>query len=371
MISSAAIRPTASSSSASSRPPGARSPTKDRPSASAAARWCATVTVRTGSRRRSTAAAECSNEYFGNDPIFGVVKQCEVVGSAAPDTGWTRVASEDESFAVSGTQTVRYGSGSSWVTKSVSGGGRMQQRLLRQRSDLRRGQAVRGVASNGSATPVAGTCSAPVAAIDTSAVQATVGDGTPGSCTEAALREALASHDTITFNCGAAPVTIPVSAQIELPTDRNLVIDGGGKVTLDGGGRTRILSLMRLDYRTNVNGLTLQHIALANGKAAANWLRAAGPEPAAVRVGLCRRRRRCDRGARRAAARRRCRVPQQQRGVAAGCGRRRDLRDGLARRDRRRLALLRQLRLERRRDRAAAEQWPIRQQPVQRQFGDR
>ena len=53
-----------------------------------------------------------------------------------------------------------------------------------------------------------------------------------------------------------------------MPTDRDTVIDGGGKVTLDGGGATRILSLVRADYRTNSNGLTLQRIALANGRAA-------------------------------------------------------------------------------------------------------
>ena len=213
-------------------------------------------------------SGQCSNEYFGNDPIFGVVKQCEVVGSAAPDTGWTRVASEDESFAVSGTQTVRYGSGSSWVTKSVSGGGQCS-------NDYFGNDPIYGVvkqcevaASNGSRNPGGRHLQRAGRRDRHRRGAGHVGDGTPGSCTEAALREALASHDIITFNCGAAPVTIPVSAQIELPTDRNLVIDGGGKVTLDGGGRTRILSLMRLDYRTNVNGLTLQHIALANGKAA-------------------------------------------------------------------------------------------------------
>jgi hypothetical protein len=66
-----------------------------------------------------------------------------------------------------------------------------------------------------------------------------------GSCTEAALRAAIASRDVVTFNCGADPVTIAVSSPIAVPTDRNTVIDGGGKVTLDGGGVTRILSLMR------------------------------------------------------------------------------------------------------------------------------
>ena len=72
---------------------------------------------------------------------------------------------------------------------------------------------------------------------------ATVGDGSAASCTEAALRAALAAHDVITFNCGAAPATIAVRAPVELPTDRDTVIDGGNRITLDGGGTTRILSL--------------------------------------------------------------------------------------------------------------------------------
>ena len=35
-----------------------------------------------------------------------------------------------------------------------------------------------------------------------------VGSGTPGSCTDAALTTALAGGGTVTFNCGANPVTI-------------------------------------------------------------------------------------------------------------------------------------------------------------------
>jgi len=67
---------------------------------------------------------ECTNSFFGSDPIFGVVKQCEVAGAAAPPpSGWTQIASEGQSFSVVGTQTVRYGAGSSWLTRSVTGGG--------------------------------------------------------------------------------------------------------------------------------------------------------------------------------------------------------------------------------------------------------
>ncbi|HEX7687720.1 MAG TPA: choice-of-anchor Q domain-containing protein [Burkholderiaceae bacterium] len=114
----------------------------------------------------------------------------------------------------------------------------------------------------------AAVCTAPIAAVNTSAAVANVGTGTAASCTEAALRAAVLSASTIKFDCGAAPATIAITSQIDIPTDRNIVIDGGGKVTLDGGGRTRILSVDRENFRTSRIGLTLQHITLANGKAA-------------------------------------------------------------------------------------------------------
>ena len=64
-----------------------------------------------------------------------------------------------------------------------------------------------------------------------------VGDGTPASCTEAALRSALIfvggeKSSVIQFNCGAAPVTIVVTATLTIPD--NTTIDGKGLITLDG-----------------------------------------------------------------------------------------------------------------------------------------
>ena len=46
-------------------------------------------------------------------------KQAEAVS-----TSWTRIANEYQSFRVSGTKTVRYGSDTRWVTKSVTGSGK-------------------------------------------------------------------------------------------------------------------------------------------------------------------------------------------------------------------------------------------------------
>ncbi len=88
-----------------------------------------TQTVRYGAgsswlTRAVTGGGTCSNDFFGGDPLYGTVKACEVAaGTTSPATAWTRVASEGQPFAVAGTRTVRYGSGTSFVTRSVSASG--------------------------------------------------------------------------------------------------------------------------------------------------------------------------------------------------------------------------------------------------------
>src|SRR5690349_1697008 len=63
------------------------------------------------------------------------------------------------------------------------------------------------------AAPPVARCDAPPL-YDTSAPTATVGDGTPGSCTAAALQSAATGGGTIVFDCGTAPVTIPIAQTI-------------------------------------------------------------------------------------------------------------------------------------------------------------
>jgi len=109
-------------------------------------------------------------------------------------------------------------------------------------------------------------CVAPIAPAGTSGAFV-VGNGTPASCTAAALQAAINAAAVITFNCGADAATIPVYTTLQVPAARNTVIDGGGKVTLDGGGRTRLIAVNSGNYRVTHTGLTLQHIALVNGKA--------------------------------------------------------------------------------------------------------
>jgi hypothetical protein len=88
-----------------------------------------TQTVRYGQgsawiQRSVTGSGQCSNAFFGSDPALYMVKRCEVLSSAPPPTEvWSFIANENESFQVNGTQTVRFGQGSTWIQRSVTGSG--------------------------------------------------------------------------------------------------------------------------------------------------------------------------------------------------------------------------------------------------------
>lgn len=70
-----------------------------------------------------TSSGTCSNVYFGNDPVPGIVKECDVQAAAATPPTWTPIAIEGQDFTVNGTRNVRYGSGSNWITLSVANAG--------------------------------------------------------------------------------------------------------------------------------------------------------------------------------------------------------------------------------------------------------
>ena len=75
-------------------------------------------------------------------------------------------------------------------------------------------------------------------AVDTAHPDRVIGTGTAGSCTSAAVVAAVAAGGVIAFDCGAAPVTIPMAATAKIVNAHpRTVLDGGGKVTLSGGGR--------------------------------------------------------------------------------------------------------------------------------------
>jgi beta-glucanase (GH16 family) len=76
-------------------------------------------------QRSVSGAAQCTNAFFGQDPLVGVGKQCWVAPAltlvAAPPASWKRVAVEGGSFTLSSTQPVRYGFASTWIEKMVTG----------------------------------------------------------------------------------------------------------------------------------------------------------------------------------------------------------------------------------------------------------
>lgn len=110
---------------------------------------------------------------------------------------------------------------------------------------------------------VASSCALPIGPVNTAGNTNVVGSGTAASCTEAALNKAIAAGGVVTFNCGATPVSIPVTATKSI--SRNTVIDGGNLVTLDGGGRVRQLAMNTNNYEATAPTLTIQNITLANG----------------------------------------------------------------------------------------------------------
>ncbi|HMC95550.1 MAG TPA: hypothetical protein VKO16_12345, partial [Polyangia bacterium] len=128
-----------------------------------------------------------------------------------------------------------------------------------------------------------GSCSAGVPTkgnpADVSNPTSVVGTGTPASCTFSLLNAAVTQGGVITFNCGSGAVTIPITATMNLPTTKNTVIDGGNKVTLDGGHAAQILNFNSADFQANNNGLTLQHIAIVNGKSTPTEVIPTAPAP--------------------------------------------------------------------------------------------
>jgi hypothetical protein len=137
-----------------------------------------------------------------------------------------------------------------------------------------------GGGSAASGTPEV-SCAIPTVgqSVDTSKATTVVGDGTSGSCTLVALEKAIATGGLITFNCGTNPMTIAVTATLNIKPDRDTVIDGGQKVTLDGQNLVRIMSFDSANFQWNEHRLTLQHISLINGKATPTLAIPAAPAP--------------------------------------------------------------------------------------------
>ena len=131
---------------------------------------------------------------------------------------------------------------------------------------------------SGPLPPPPATCTAPVSAVDTSKPTTVVGTGTAASCTESALTAAIAKAGIVTFDCGG-PATITVTKTLELRTDADTTIDGGGKITLDGGDAVRVLEFNHGDFRKSDVTITLQHLTITRGHAKGTDPFAPAPAP--------------------------------------------------------------------------------------------
>lgn len=90
-----------------------------------------TRTVRYGSDTRwvqksVSGAGQCTNGFFGRDPAPGVTKSCQAMATSTgtpPATAgiWKFAANEDGKFTLASSETVRYGAGTKWVSKKLSG----------------------------------------------------------------------------------------------------------------------------------------------------------------------------------------------------------------------------------------------------------
>lgn len=82
-----------------------------------------------------------------------------------------------------------------------------------------------------------------------------VGNGTPSSCTEAALTAALNGGGNVTFNCGSAPVTIPITSSKQIGA--NTTIDGGGMISLSGGTTSLAINVIS-GVTLNLSNITIR-----------------------------------------------------------------------------------------------------------------
>jgi hypothetical protein len=134
-----------------------------------------------------------------------------------------------------------------------------------------------------------GSCSAGLPSngqpADVSHPTAVIGTGTAVSCTFSALNTAVSQGGVITFDCGSDAATIAITGTMNLPTTKDTVIDGGNKITLDGGHAVQILNFNSANFQSLETRVTLQHIALVNGKTTPTEMIPTVPAPTACSQG--------------------------------------------------------------------------------------
>lgn len=98
----------------------------------------------------------------------------------------------------------------------------------------------------------------PLPTADTNLPPQVVGDGTPQSCTEQALQAATRGDAYVTFNCGAAPVTLALTQPVVVDMGQRVILEGGGRVTFDGQGSSQLLVATDAAL-VSIRGLTLRN----------------------------------------------------------------------------------------------------------------
>jgi len=82
-------------------------------------------------QRNLSGTVSCTNSFFGSDPAPGTLKSCETRNAVATSTAtaptstaattWTAAANENQTFRLDALTVVRYGSGTSWIQRTLSG----------------------------------------------------------------------------------------------------------------------------------------------------------------------------------------------------------------------------------------------------------
>jgi hypothetical protein len=129
------------------------------------------------------------------------------------------------------------------------------------------GDSEESTADETTTPPNGDICPRPVELFDTSQPTHVIGDGSPSSCTGAALKSAAQEGGVITFNCGSAGAVIELDETINLPIDKDTIIDGGGVIVLDAQSKTRHFTFEHPDWMNNANRLVIQRMTLRNGSA--------------------------------------------------------------------------------------------------------
>lgn len=94
-----------------------------------------------------------------------------------------------------------------------------------------------------------------------------IGNGSASSCTEEAFTSALPGGGSISFNCGASPLTIKLNTGKKITVATT--IDGGNKITLDAQNKVRHF-YVNADYKAAGVLFTMKNISLINGKSSGN-----------------------------------------------------------------------------------------------------